>query len=397
MQVLASLSLAELDAYDQRPREYGSERRYLCLFCGDGKPRNDAHRCLCANTTSGAWKCQRCDARGKLRDFWDNPDTQPADAKRTAYNPRTARAMARQRRARLSEIEAPPIEDSGEWRKYLQSSGPLAQSRAAKYLQGRGISLEVATAAGAQFHPNFFGAGAAMFVIRDQSGQPVALNGRYIGNATPKTRTVGPKSGGAFMAPISRDGRTVGPLDSDAPAIIITEAAIDALSLAMAGCPALAFIGTSGPRWLHIACGLRRVVLAFDADEAGDKAAAKIAALLQPYGARCERLRPDGAKDWNAMLQVLGSDGLADWLASRLGLDTTRRPSAERLRLANEIGGILQVLSRAKRLKNGDWRIDGELYDHDNAVLLAAHTRGTTTNGYPLEFAASQQLPNPTE
>jgi DNA primase len=124
------------------------------------------------------------------------------------------------------------------------------------------------------------------------------------------------------MASISRDGRTVGPLDSNAPAIIITEAAIDALSLAMAGCPALAFIGTSGPRWLHIACGLRRVVLAFDADEAGDKAAAKIAALLQPYGATCERLRPDGAKDWNAMLQVLGSDGLADWLAARLDMIT---------------------------------------------------------------------------
>jgi hypothetical protein len=155
----------------------------------------------------------------------------------------------------------------------------------------------------------------------------------------------------------------------------------------MAGCPALAFIGTSGPRWLHIACGLRRVILAFDADEAGDKAAAKIAALLQPYGARCERLRPDGAKDWNAMLQVLGSDGLADWLASRLGLGAPQ-PSAARLRLANEIGGIVQTLARAKRLKNGDWRINGELYDHENAVLLAAHTRGTTTNGYPLTFDA---------
>lgn len=65
-----------------------------------------------------------------------------------------------------------------------------------------------------------------------------------------------------------------------------------------------------------------------------------------------------------------------------------RQPSAERLRLASEIGGILQVLAGAKRLKNGDWKINGELYDHDNAVLLAAQTRGTTTNGYPLSFDA---------
>jgi hypothetical protein len=63
-----------------------------------------------------------------------------------------------------------------------------------------------------------------------------------------------------------------------------------------------------------------------------------------------------------------------------------RRPSAARLRLANEIGGIVQTLAGAKRLKNGDWRINGEIYDHDNAVLLAAQTRGTTTNGYPLTF-----------
>lgn len=43
-------------------------------------------------------------------------------------------------------------------------------------------------------------------------------------------------------------------------------------------------------------------------------------------------------------------------------------------------------------MKSGDWRIGGAVYDHDNAVLLAAHQRGKTTNGYPLEFICSELL-----
>ena len=192
-------------------------------------------------------------------------------------------------------------------------------------MQGRGIALEVATAAGVQFHPDFYGNGAVMFPIHDRQGQTVALNGRYIGNTTPKTRTSGPKSNGAFMAPtVCQSGRIFGPLDGHTPAIIITEAPIDALSLATAGYPALACIGTSGPHWLHIACGLRRVVLAFDADETGDKKAPVISATLSEYGAKCERLRPDGAKDWNEMLQALGRAHLSDWLAERVLMASNR-------------------------------------------------------------------------
>jgi hypothetical protein len=71
--------------------------------------------------------------------------------------------------------------------------------------------------------------------------------------------------------------------------------------------------------------------------------------------------------------------------------DAHQWQNAESLRLANEIGGIVQTLAGAKRLKNGDWRINGERYDHDNALLLAAHARGTTTNGYPLEFIVAAE------
>jgi hypothetical protein len=308
-----AFSFAELDSYDEKPRDFGRERRYLCPLCGDGKPRNDAHRCFCVNNESGLWKCQRCDARGKLRDFW-------TDTKQAHLNPSKARSFARQRRARLSLIEAPSAYDeAAEWREQLIGLQPLSETAGAKYLEGRGIPIGVASLAGVQFHPKYFGNAAVMFPVCDRAGQTVALSGRYIRDLTPKTRAAGPKSEGAFMAPVTgQSGCIFAPLESATPAIIVTEAPIDALSIAAAGYPAIACIGTSGPRWLHLACGLKRVLLAFDADDAGDAAAEKIATAMQPYGAICERLRPEHGKDWNEVLQILGRDALADWLAGRL-------------------------------------------------------------------------------
>jgi len=66
----------------------------------------------------------------------------------------------------------------------------------------------------------------------------------------------------------------------------------------------------------------RRVLLAFDADEAGDKAAAEWTAALR-YGTRCERLQPEGAKDWNELLQTHGAAAMQ----ARLG--EIVKPAAE--------------------------------------------------------------------
>ena len=102
------------------------------------------------------------------------------------------------------------------------------------------------------------------------------------------------------------------------PAVILTEAPIDALSLAACGFPALALCGTSGPDWLHIVCGLRRVLLAFDADEAGEHAAIAIGDRLQPFGAKCQRLIPPQGKDWNESLIKQGNAALTDWLTAMI-------------------------------------------------------------------------------
>jgi DNA primase len=176
----------------------------------------------------------------------------------------------------------------------LESNGAAHALQAETYLRGRGIDLETAIAAGAMFAPKFYGRGAVVFPICNREGQQTGASGRYFhANATPKTRIAGTKRNGLFATPGALAGET----------IIVAEAPIDALSLASVGFGAVALCGTSAPSWIHLACGLKRVLLAFDADDAGDNAAAALAAFLSPYGARCERLRPQGAKDWNEALQ----------------------------------------------------------------------------------------------
>lgn len=110
-------------------------------------------------------------------------------------------------------------------------------------------------------------------------------------------------------------------MNPDLPALIVAEAPLDALSLAEAGYPAVALCGTDEPAWLHRICAFRRVLLAFDADEAGDRAGERLAPLLSSFGAKCERLRPEGGKDWNEVLQA-GREALGDWLALRVLTET---------------------------------------------------------------------------
>ena len=304
------LFLGDLEAFDPHAPRSGTERRFCCPLCGQGKPKDAAHRSLNANTQSGAYVCQRCDARGKLADFW------------TERPKGSGRDFARQQLRRVCEL--PPVEapqpDADKQRRaqavraQLEALEPLEgtrgaaylRGRGAAYLRGRGVSLEVAHAAGAGFSSDWFGRGAVVFPIRNRAGEPVAAQGRYIdGRDDPKTRTLGPKSQGMFAAAGA----------FDVPALIVTEAPLDALSLAVAGFPAAALCGKSGPHWLPKACFCKTVFLAFDADDAGDEGADKLAPTLESFGATVHRLRPEGAKDWNEFLSRFGRDELADFLA----------------------------------------------------------------------------------
>lgn len=105
--------------------------------------------------------------------------------------------------------------------------------------------------------------------------------------------------------------------------VIITEAPIDAL--AACGFPSLALCGKSGwPSWLPVKCAFKNVVIAFDADDAGEEGAAKLAPVLESLGAKVRRLVPEDrpedekVKDWNQMLEGWGRERLDEWLCLRL-------------------------------------------------------------------------------
>ena len=336
-----ALTLRELELFD--PALPGlclgpgrGEQRTLCPLCGPGKPRDGSHRCLSLNRATGLWRCHRCGAGGKVREAWEErsplparerarlglsrsfdlpaPVTSPphADAPglTDAVSPRAggeSRATTMAASSSARSLEAP---EADAWKRELGDLQPLGDGAAARYLTGRGLSAEGARRAGARFGARFLGRDAIVFPLRDLRGVLRGAHARYIdGCDRPKARTLGDKRHSLFA--------TAGAFDARLPALIVTEAPLDALSLAEAGYPALAVCGTQAPHWMHRAGAFRRVLLAFDADDAGDRAAETLTPELTSFGARCERLRPDGFKDWNEALQA-GRDVLADWLALQI-------------------------------------------------------------------------------
>lgn len=305
------LFLAQLEEFDPHARQ-GNERRFLCPFCAQNKPKDAAHRCFNVNTQSGAYFCQRCEARGKLADFWDERPTM------------NRREVARQRLRQVCELrptEAPQPDaeaerKADELRERFEKLPAVEGTPGAAYLRGRGVSVEVASAAGVRFARRWMpddrdapSRAAIVFPIYDRAGELVAVQGRYTDDAgSAKAKTRGPKSKGVFAAAGA----------FDVPPFILTEAPIDALSLAVAGFPAVALCGKTGPDWLPKFCFGRTVFLGFDADEPGDEAAQKLAPSLESFGATCKRLRPEIAKDWNEFLARFGRSELARFIEKRV-------------------------------------------------------------------------------
>ncbi len=314
-----SISLAMLEAHDPKGgRGPAHGRRWRCPL---PECHNSRDRDLSVDEASGAWNCHNCKARGKLL---EHRATTPAQ--RTAYRSQ-ARSRALASVFSLAPAPAPSGSLDPAWRGELARLQDLEGTPGAKYLQGRGIPPELAQACGVRFSPSwtprredtaaYRAGGAVVFPLCDRSGAQVAANGRYLSpNATPKTRTGGDASSGTFEATAARLCPTAARWRAlEAPAVILCEGPMDALSLALCGYPALAAGGCNLAAWVPAACAFKRVLIASDADERGDEAASTWSHAVRPFAAQVERLRPQGGKDWNEVLQVLGADALADQIA----------------------------------------------------------------------------------
>jgi 5S rRNA maturation endonuclease (ribonuclease M5) len=298
------LTLADLEAFDPQAPLRAPWRRFCCpLPACSGKPLDDAHRTLCVQTETGSWHCKRCPGKGRLREYWDNRPARPG-----RYRPRLQRLGALPPPPLPS---APPIDMAPTWLDRWERSSAILGTPGADYLAGRGISPQVAAAAGVRFAASWparkddYRPGI-VFPLRDPQRVLKAVEIRYIdGREDPKAQTNGPKKQGAFITP--------GALD--APILVLVEGPADALALASCGVPAVALMGTETPVWLSKLAMFRSVALALDADEVGDSACGKINQELTRFGCKIQRWRPVGHKDWAEVVEHEGTAALTASLA----------------------------------------------------------------------------------
>jgi 5S rRNA maturation endonuclease (ribonuclease M5) len=203
----------------------------------------------------------------------------------------------------LVSSETPTAVRGREW--WDRSTGS-DEPRCAEYLESRGVPDVVASQAGVRFSSEWYGRPAVLFPVRDRAGNLIAVCGRFTdGRTDPKTQSAGPKGQGVFATP--------GALSADVIAVV--EGPMDALALWLCGVASVALIGTSWPEWLPQALAFKNVLIATDADDAGNTAANKMKVELEARGAKTFRLRPRIGKDWNESLQLLGAETLRAHLA----------------------------------------------------------------------------------
>ena len=266
------------------------------------------------NATTGAWECKRCHASGKLKEYWVERE-------------RPILPGRKQRNSALGAFSLQPVVEPQlnpnqvvQALASIEGAVGLHGTLGEAYLASRGIPAKVAALACVLFHPGWrfhrdretqpgvlVPVGqprpAVIFPKRGEGGQLVAVIGRYIDGGEPKSKTFGDLDMGVFLTP--------GALDTD-PAIIV-EGPMCALTLGLLDIPAIALGGTTTPAWLPRKLSGRRVVVATDADAAGEEAANRLSVRFSQAGCKVYRLRPcgdHGEKDFNDLLQSLGLQGL---------------------------------------------------------------------------------------
>jgi hypothetical protein len=173
------------------------------------------------------------------------------------------------------------------------------------------VTVDIATAAGVRFDPNWAGRPAVLIALRDRDGEIRSAHGRYLHNVRgqDKMLTIGP-GGGAISV--------LGGWRSDP--LIVVEGLFDALSLAVCGHAAIATIGRDVP-WLPSIAAGRAVHIAAGPRREGAEAARLAMGLVGGRGHRLASL--PRCKDWNTALVKRGPSEVARWLR-----DSVRRSAS---------------------------------------------------------------------
>lgn len=332
------LTLAQLEEFDSRSPNRGRERRFACPLCGHNKPIDAPHRSLAVNTENGSFFCHRCQTKGRLREFWDETRLITPKRKKTRLKLISQFSLTKKK-----DIKEEKNEDLDE--KIRKYRSEFLHSPAEIYLLNRYIPTDIGYRAGCGYAEKWEHweknndkwklqgiDRRVVFPIYNQAGKIVAVHGRAIDEnhyASSKI-TRGDKSQGLFLSDANVLNRQY---------LAICEGAIDAMSLAVCGIPAVAMTGTTPPDWFYRKMAFKNILLATDADEAGDKSALKLQTELITRGAKVFRLRPKLAKDWGEVLEQLGEDEMRNHLSA----------FQEKLSDSERLKEIMNLLSRGRR------------------------------------------------
>ena len=293
------LTLAGLEDYDLTSPDTGGQRRFCCPLpdCAD-KPIDSSHRSLSVATDTGAWYCHRCQNSGKLREFWDGAAGKGGKSKARRMVLPVALQSKQPMEVSEFDIEVARWQVTDVWKRSEFFGG----TPGASYLYNkRGIHAQKALDAGVRYHASCHYRPAVLFPFYTPSNEMVAVNARFLDGDLPKAESRGKVSFGVFRTTPDIWRR---------PVLVVTEAPIDALSCAMAGYHSIALSGVrDAPYWLRRVLAWKTVILAFDSDTAGDKAASEWAESLPAFGGTTYRYRPS-LKDCNEVLLKYGKEGL---------------------------------------------------------------------------------------
>ena len=272
---------------------------------------------------------------------------------------------------------------------------PDAQNALAYFTQNRGLSLATIKHFGLGFAPNSFNmfskhmlslgytydelvAGflcgkseergtyydafrnRVMFPIIDVSGNVIAFGGRVLDNSTPKYKN-------SSDTPVFKKSRNLFALNfarhTCQESLILCEGYMDVIAMHAAGFTnAVATLGTAitAEQARIISRYTKKVIISYDSDEAGQKAAMRAVKLLSEVGLDVVILKIPGAKDPDEFIKNLGADKFRQVLNESKGrfeysMDNVLAKynitvSAERIKALNELEKIIsEIYSAAER------------------------------------------------
>jgi hypothetical protein len=257
------ISLKDLETYRNQGLgiRSGKYLRFYCPIHG-----SDHQRSLSVNSETGYFKCFACGAWGYVEDFLKNDSIK-------AHRPLENRVGVKY----TVDKKNPILERFRGYRSYrnnydLESllktfQRALPGSLGEKYLQRRGIPLEVAQKFGVGYAPpgtwpnRDWKYGRVVFPHTDADGKVINLYGRAVEITEVPKDLKHDHLWGAKGVFNSKELYT--------DVVFICEGVFDALSLIVAGYNAVAIFGVSGLNWEWVKS--KKIIFAFDKDKAGEK------------------------------------------------------------------------------------------------------------------------------